>query len=122
MGIGVVGMSPGTVTGEKSRSPMKACVTGATGFVGANLMGQDWRFSSRKAREELGYDSRPLDDTLQATIDWYLELIEAGAFADSEHSGLSRWADSMRIASRLGLLTPLRVGQRVIGRRMLAGG
>ena len=46
-------------------------------------MGQDWRFSSRRAREELGYESRPLDDTLQATIDWYLELIEAGAFADS---------------------------------------
>ena len=32
------------------------------------------------------------------------------------------FADSMRLASRLGLLTPLRVGQRVIGRRMLAGG
>ena len=46
-------------------------------------MGQDWRFSSRKARDELGYESRPLDDTLRATIDWYLELIEDGAFADS---------------------------------------
>ena len=95
---------------------------GALSAEASNLMGQDWRFSSRKAREELGYESRPLDDTLQATIDWYLELIEDGAFADSQHSGLSRWADSMRLASRLGLLTPLRVGQRVIGRRMLAGG
>lgn len=95
---------------------------GAVSAEASNLMGQDWRFSSRKAREELGYESRPLDDTLQNTIDWYLELIEAGVFADSEHSGLSRWADSMRIASRLGLLTPIRVGQRVIGRRMLAGG
>ncbi len=75
-----------------------------------------------KARDELGYTSRPLDDTLNATIEWYLELIEAGAFADSRVSGLSRWADSMRIASRLGLLTPLRVGQRVTGRRIVAGG
>ena len=52
---------------------------GALSAEASNLMGQDWRFSSRRAREELGYESRPLDDTLQATIDWYLELIEAGA-------------------------------------------
>jgi hypothetical protein len=95
---------------------------GALSAEASNLMGQDWRFSSRKAREELGYDSRPLDDTLQETIDWYLELIEAGAFADSRGSGLSRWADSMRLASRFGLLIPMRVGQRVTGWRMLAGG
>jgi dihydroflavonol-4-reductase len=88
----------------------------------SNLMGQDWRFSSRRAREELGYESRPLDDTLRATIEWYLELIEAGSFADSRSSDLSRIADSMRLASRLGLLTPIRVGQRVTGRRMIAGG
>jgi len=85
-------------------------------------MGQDWRFSSQKARDELGYMSRPLDDTLKATIDWYVELIEEGAFDDSRVSGLSRRADSMRLASRLGLLTPLRVGQRVVGRRIVAGG
>jgi dihydroflavonol-4-reductase len=95
---------------------------GALSAEASNLMGQDWRFSSRRAREELGYDSRPLDDTLRETIDWYLELIEADAFADSRGSGLSRWADSMRIASRLGLLIPLRVGQRVTGKRMVAGG
>jgi dihydroflavonol-4-reductase len=95
---------------------------GAVSAEASNLMGQDWRFSSRRAREELGYETRPLDDTLQATIDWYLELIEAGAFDDSRGSGLSRWADSMRLASRFGLLTPVRVGQRVTGWRMLAGG
>jgi dihydroflavonol-4-reductase len=87
-----------------------------------DLMGQDWRFSSQKARDELGYESRPLDETLENTIEWYLELIEAGAFAGSRGSGLSRIADSMRIASRLGLLVPIRVGQRVIGRRVVAGG
>jgi dihydroflavonol-4-reductase len=95
---------------------------GAVSAEASNLMGQDWRFSSQKARDELGYDTRPLDDTLKSTIDWYLELIEAGRFADSRGSGLSRWADSMRIASRLGLLAPIRVGQRVIGRRIVAGG
>ncbi len=95
---------------------------GALSAEASNLMGQDWRFTSRKARDELGYEARPLDDTLAATIEWYLELIEAGAFADSSVTGLSRWADSMRIASRLGLLTPLRVGQRVTGRRIVAGG
>ena len=86
------------------------------------LMGQDWRFSSKKARRELGYQPRPLDETLQATIDWYRELIEAGAFRDSRGSGLSRIADAMRLASRIGLLTPIRIGQRVTGRRLIAGG
>jgi dihydroflavonol-4-reductase len=95
---------------------------GALSAEASSLMGQDWRFTSRKARDELGYQARPLEYTLRATIEWYLELIEAGAFANSRVSGLSRWADTMRIASRLGLLTPLRVGQRVTGRRMLAGG
>jgi len=95
---------------------------GALSAEASNLMGQDWRFTSKKAREELGYTSRPLDDTLEATIDWCLELIEGGSFDDSHASGLSRWADSMRIASRLGLLTPLRVGQRVTGRRIVVGG
>jgi dihydroflavonol-4-reductase len=87
-----------------------------------NLMGQDWRFSTDKARRELGYDPRPLDETLQTTIDWYKELIENGAFSESRGSNLSRIADSMRLASRMGLLTPVRVGQRVIGRRIIAGG
>jgi dihydroflavonol-4-reductase len=86
------------------------------------LMGQDWRFTSQKARDELGYRPRPLDHTLRDTIAWYFDLIEAGTFADSRHSGLSRMADSMRIASRLGLLTPVRVTQRVVRRRFVAGG
>jgi dihydroflavonol-4-reductase len=95
---------------------------GALSSEASNLMGQDWRFTSKKAEEELGYTTRPLDETLAATIEWYHELIEAGAFRESRASGLSRWADSMRIASRLGLLIPVRVGQRVTGRRIVAGG
>jgi dihydroflavonol-4-reductase len=97
-------------------------IPGPVSAEATNLMGQDWRFSTDKARRELGYDPRPIDETLQATIDWYKELIENGAFADSRGSNLSRIADSMRIASRMGLLTPVKVGQRVIGRRIIAGG
>jgi dihydroflavonol-4-reductase len=98
---------------------------GLPGMIAAEafeLMGQDWRFTSKKAREELGYKPRALDDTLQATIEWYLELIDSGAFAGCPQSGLSRMADSVQIASRLGLLTPVRIGQRVVGRRLVAGG
>jgi dihydroflavonol-4-reductase len=87
-----------------------------------NLMARNWRFSSEKAKSELGYRARSLDETLRGTIEWYQELIEFGAFSDSRGSGLSRIADSMRLASRLHLLAPIRLGQRVIGRRILAGG
>ncbi len=97
-------------------------IPGPISAEATNLMGQDWRFSTDKARQELGYDPRPLDETLQNTIDWYKELIEDGAFSDSRGSNLSRIADSMRLASRMGLLTPIRVGQRVLGRRIIAGG
>jgi dihydroflavonol-4-reductase len=96
-------------------------VPGPISAEATNLMGRDWRFSSGKARKELGYEPRPLDETLQNTIDWYQELIESGAFADSRGSSLSRIAESMRLASRFGLLLPVRVGQRVIGRRIVAG-
>jgi dihydroflavonol-4-reductase len=108
--------------GRVARAREALGLPGAISAEATNLMGQDWRFSSQKARDELGYESRPLNETLRATIDWYLELIEAGTFAAARGSGMSRIADSMRIASRLGLLAPIRVSQRVVRRRMLAGG
>ncbi len=37
-------------------------------------MAQNWRYSSAKARRELGYRARSLDRTLRDTIDWYREL------------------------------------------------
>lgn len=97
-------------------------IPGAISAEATNLMGRDWRFSSAKARRELGYSPCRLDDTIAATVEWYLELIESGAFSDSRGSGLSRIADSMQLASRFGLLIPVRVGQRLTGRRMIAGG
>lgn len=85
------------------------------------LMAQDWRFSSAKAKRELGYRSRPLDQTLRATIAWYMDLIERHAFENANRSSLSTIAAGTRMLSRLGLLAPLKLGQRVAGRRVIAG-
>lgn len=99
----------------------------AIGFPGpmpaeaTDLMGRDWRFSTAKAKRELGYSPRVLDSTLKETIHWYQELIEDGAFHDEDSSSLSRLAGGVRTASRLGALTPLRVGQRLIGQQMIVG-
>src|SRR3954468_6764816 len=88
---------------------------------GYELMGQQWLFSSRKAERELGYRSRSLDETLNATIEWYQELIDAGAFDDAASSGLSRMAGVTRTAAQLGLFRPVRMGQKVVGRHLVAG-
>jgi dihydroflavonol-4-reductase len=88
---------------------------------GYALMAQDWRFSSSKAERELGYRARPLPETIHATVDWYLELIEAGSFEGAERSGMSAVAESLGAIGRVGLLTPVRIGQRLTGRRVLAG-
>ena len=53
---------------------------GAISAEAFGLMGQDWRFTSAKAKRELGYRPRPLAQTVSATVEWYLELIEDGAF------------------------------------------
>jgi dihydroflavonol-4-reductase len=87
----------------------------------SDLMGRDWRFTSQRAERELGYRARPLEETLQDTIDWYQALIANGAFGEQQSSNLSRMADGVRTASRLGMLTPVRVGQRLAGRRMIVG-
>ena len=43
---------------------------------GIRLMAPDWRYSSAKARRELGYAPRDANETLKRTVDWYQELIE----------------------------------------------
>jgi dihydroflavonol-4-reductase len=88
---------------------------------GYALMAQDWRFSSAKAERELDYRARPLDETIRDTVEWYLELIEAGAFDGAPRSGMSAVAEGLGAAGRLGLLTPVRIGQWLTGRRVLAG-
>jgi dihydroflavonol-4-reductase len=84
------------------------------------LMAQNWRYSSRKARRELGYRARPLDRTLRDTIEWYRELIDAGALA-SRPSALSVSAAGLRFAERLRLLGALTAAERWTGRRLVGG-
>lgn len=88
---------------------------------GYELMAQDWRFSSAKARRELGYRSRPLDETLRTTIDWYMHLINNRAFENTRRSSLSTLAGATQTAGKLRLLGPVRLGQRLVGRQVIAG-
>jgi hypothetical protein len=83
-------------------------------------MAQDWRFSAAKAEHELGFRTRPLDQTLRATISWYRDLIASTAFV-SRRSALSSLAATTRTLGKLGLLEPLKLGQRLAGRRVIAG-
>jgi dihydroflavonol-4-reductase len=85
------------------------------------LMAQDWRFSSDKAKYELGYRTRPLNQTLRTTIDWYRQLIDRRAFAHAPRSPLSTLATGVQAASKLRLLEPVKLGARLAGRRVVAG-
>ena len=85
------------------------------------LMAQNWRYSSRKAKKELGYKTRPLEKTLAATIDWSRELIDAGAYRGRGASAMSLGSAWLRGAERLGLGAGLRTAERYLGRRLVAG-
>jgi dihydroflavonol-4-reductase len=85
------------------------------------LMGARWWASSDKAMRELGYRFRPLDETLAETIEWYRELIAAGAFADSGASRLSVMADVFHAADRVGLTRAMRLAEKRLERRLVAG-
>jgi dihydroflavonol-4-reductase len=86
---------------------------------GIVLMAQNWRYSSAKARRELGHRARPLDRTLQDTIDWYLELIDGGALGGGAPSPMSVAAAGVRLAGRAGLLGGVGVAERYLGRRLV---
>jgi dihydroflavonol-4-reductase len=88
---------------------------------GLVLMAQNWRYSSRKARRELGYRPRTLDRTLRDTVEWYLELGRNGALDGGRPSPMSVAARGVRLADRAGLLGGLRAAERYLGRRLVAG-
>jgi dihydroflavonol-4-reductase len=88
---------------------------------GILLMAENWRASSRKARKELGYKTRPVDQTLRATIDWYRELADRGVFAGRRASGMSVVSAGLRAADRVGLVGGLQGLERWSGRRLVAG-
>ena len=87
---------------------------------GLVLMAQNWRYSSAKARRELGYRARPLDRTLTDTIEWYRDLIASGTLGGGRPSALSLAAAGMRVAERAGAVGALRAAERYVGRRLVA--
>jgi dihydroflavonol-4-reductase len=84
---------------------------------GIRLMAPDWRYSSARARRELGYRPRRANETLRRTVDWYTELIEDDRLATSNSRSFDVMTAGVRMADRLGLLTPLRAAGQVAGRR-----
>jgi dihydroflavonol-4-reductase len=82
---------------------------------GISLMAQNWRYSSAKARRELGYRARSLDRTLRDTIDWYQQLPDDGR----PPSPMSLAAAGVRLAGATGLLGGLSVAERYLGRRLV---
>ncbi|MEA2330357.1 MAG: hypothetical protein QOH58_495 [Thermoleophilaceae bacterium] len=84
------------------------------------LMAQNWRYSSAKARRELGYRARTLDRTLRDTIDWYRDLLEGGVLGGGPPSSRSVAAAGVRLAGRTGLLAALEAAERYVGRKLVA--
>ncbi len=107
--------------GAVARASLAARLPSPIAPEGVMLMAENWRASSRKARRALGYKTRPVDETLQTTIDWYGELIERGVFAGRRPSAMSVASAGMRAASRVGLANGLRELERWSGRRLVAG-
>ena len=90
----------------------------ASGILeGIRLMAPDWRYSSARARRELGYKPRRANDVLRRTVDWCTELIEDDRLAASGSRSLDVMTSGVRTADRLGLLMPLRVAGQVARRR-----
>jgi dihydroflavonol-4-reductase len=85
------------------------------------LMAQNWRYSSTKARRELGYRVRRLDTTLGETVRWYQELIDSGTLRSARRSPLSLAASGPRLADRTGVLSSVRAAERYVGRRLGVG-
>jgi dihydroflavonol-4-reductase len=106
--------------GSLARAAEAAGLPSPISAEGLVLMAQNWRYSSAKARRELGYRARALDRTLSDTIDWYRDLIESGALGGARPSALSLAAAGMRVADRTGALGALRLAERYVGRRLVA--
>jgi dihydroflavonol-4-reductase len=86
------------------------------------LMAQDWRYSSEKAKRELGYRPRGLRPTLRETVEWYMELLESGALAGGRPSPMSLGSLGVRLAARVGGLRVAHAVEGWTGRRLVAVG
>jgi dihydroflavonol-4-reductase len=68
------------------------------------LMAENWCYSSQKSIAELGYSPRPINASLQRTVDWYRELIEKGRFDRAPKGVVDHTSAALRIADRFGVL------------------
>jgi dihydroflavonol-4-reductase len=84
---------------------------------GMRLMAPEWRYSSAKARRELGYQPRSANDTLRRTVEWYLELIEDDRLPAARTRSFDYATGAVRVANRLGLLLPLKAAGGLARRR-----
>jgi dihydroflavonol-4-reductase len=86
---------------------------------GMRLMAPAWRYSSAKARRELGYEPRSANETLRRTVEWYLELIEDDRLPATRTRSFDYATGAVRLADRLGLLLPLRAAGGLAGRKLV---
>ena len=82
----VLVLPPETARVAQIREAMK--LPAALPAEGFGLMSKDWRFSSEKAKRQLGYTSRPIDETIKATVD---------------QENVDRWTHATRLPFRLRL-------------------
>jgi dihydroflavonol-4-reductase len=86
------------------------------------LMAQDWRYSSQKAKKELGYRPRGLEPTLRETVEWYVDLMRSGLLSGGRPSVMSVGSLGMRLAARAGGLRLAHAVEQWTGRRFVAAG
>jgi dihydroflavonol-4-reductase len=86
------------------------------------LMAQDWRYSSEKAKRDLGYRPRGVKTTLRETVDWYMDLLRSGALPRGRPSVMSLGSLGVRVAARAGGLRVAHVLEGWTGRRLVAVG
>jgi dihydroflavonol-4-reductase len=98
-------------------SALRRLGAGFGALEGMRLMAPEWRYSSAKARRELGYGPRSANETLRRTVEWYLELIEDDRLPAPRSRSFDLASGAVRLASRVGLLAPLKVAGSLAGRR-----
>lgn len=86
---------------------------------GLELMRQNWRYSSAKAKRELGYKATPLKDTLERTVTWCNKELSGEGDGSLDLSPLRLLAGTVHAADRAGVLSVLRLAERATGRRFL---
>jgi dihydroflavonol-4-reductase len=85
-------------------------------FEAIQLMTRNWQYSSAKAKRELGYEARSLEDTLRASVEWSRELIESGRVDGGALSPIALMSAGVSAADRLGAGRALRAAQPILRR------